>query len=89
MPLYRVTFHTEILVDARDEREAERIGDRNLESEVRNCGSEVYRIEELKSVDQLRRVERGSLPWRCEERSNSGVPYLTVDEILERNVTGG
>jgi hypothetical protein len=78
--LYRVTFLTEILIDARDECEAERIGDRNLESEVRNCGSEVYRIEELKSVDQLRRVERGSLPWRATERG--GEPELLVEEIL-------
>ena len=81
MPLYRVTFQTEILIDARDEREAERIGDRNLESEVRNCGSEVYRIEELKSVDQLHREEHGSLPWKARKKMDE--PELRVEEILE------
>ena len=80
MPLYRVTFQTDMLIEARDEREAERIGDRNLESEVRNCGSELYRIEELRSVDQLRREERGSLPWRATERRDE--PELRVEEIL-------
>jgi hypothetical protein len=80
MPLYRVTFQTDMLIEARDEREAERIGDRNLESEVRNCGSELYRIEELRSVDQLRREERGSLPWRATERRDE--PELHVEEIL-------
>jgi len=80
MPLYRVTFQTDMLIEARDELEAERIGDRNLESEVRNCGSELYRIEELRSVDQLRREERGSLPWRATERRDE--PELRVEEIL-------
>jgi len=80
MPLYRITFQTDMLIEARDEREAERIGDRNLESEVRNCGSELYRIEELRSVDQLRREERGSLPWRATERRDE--PELFVEEIL-------
>ena len=80
MPLYRITFQTDMLIEARDEREAERIGDRNLESEVRNCGSELYRIEELRSVDQLRREERGSLPWRSTERRDE--PELFVEEIL-------
>jgi hypothetical protein len=83
MPLYRVTFHTEILVEAQDEREAERIGDRNLGSEVMNGGSEVWNTEVLESVDQLRRDERGSLPWRSSERR--GEPELYVEEILERN----
>jgi hypothetical protein len=80
MKLYRVTFHTEILVEANDEREAERIGDRNLESEVRNGSSEVWSTEYLESVLQLRRNEWGSLPWRSPERSME--PELRVEEIL-------
>ena len=80
MKLYRVTFHTSILVEAPDEREAERIGDRNLECEVRNGGSEVWSTEELESEDQLHRDERGSLPWRSSDRREE--PERTVDEIL-------
>lgn len=89
MPIYRVTFQTELLVDCDDEREAERIGFKHLEEEVGNRHSEVYRVEKLENLYELKRAERGSLPWRSEDRSNSGVPYRTVDEILERNATGG
>jgi len=80
MKLYRVTFHTELLVAAHDEREAERIGYRNLECEVRNGGSEVWSTEILESRDQLRRDERGSLPWRSWDRREE--PERTVEEIL-------
>jgi len=80
MKLYRVTFHTELLVEANDEREAERIGDRNLESEVRNGSSEVWSTELLDHEKQLRRDERGSYPWRSSTRH--GEPELRVEEIL-------
>ena len=79
MPLYRVTFCTEILVDCVDEREAERIGFRNLSEEIPS--SSVYKVEEIDSVDQLHREEHGSLPWRSSERR--GEPELRVEEILE------
>jgi len=89
MPIYRVTFQTELLVDCDDVGEAERIGFKHLEEEVGNRHSEVYRVEKLENLYELKRAERGSLPWRCEDRSNSGIPYRTVDEILERNAAGG
>jgi hypothetical protein len=89
MPIYRVTFQTELLVDCENESEAERIGFKHLEDEVRNRTSEVYRVEKLDSVDQLRRAERGSLPWRRYERNSMGESFYMVDEILERNVASG
>ena len=89
MPIYRITFQTELLVDCETEGEAERIGFKHLEDEVRNGTSEVYLVEKLDSVDQLRRAERGSLPWRRYERNSMGESFYMVDEILERNVASG
>ena len=66
MKLYRVTFSTEILVECESEGDAERIGYSNLIEEVRNGAStSIYQIEKIQSVDELRRAERGSLPWRA------------------------
>ena len=79
--LYRVTFHTEILVNCVDPHEAESIGFRNLREEVRN--SSVYKVDKIDSVDQLHREERGSLPWRAMERRDE--PELRVEEILGGN----
>jgi hypothetical protein len=81
MALYRVTFHTEILVDCVDPQEAEVIGFRNLSEEIR--GSSVYKVDKIDSVDQLHREERGSLPWRSTERRDE--PELRVEEILGGN----
>jgi len=78
MPLYRVTFRTEILVDCVDEREAERIGFRNLSEEIPS--SSVYKVEEIDSVDQLHREEHGSLPWKARKKMDE--PELRVEEIL-------
>jgi len=80
MPLYRVTFQTSLLVEAHDELEATSIGFENLGDEVSNRSSELWRIESLESIDQLRREERGSLPWRSTERRDE--PELRVEEIL-------
>jgi hypothetical protein len=49
----------------------------------------IYLVEKLDSVDQLRRAERGSLPWRGNERNSIGESFYMVDEILERNVASG
>lgn len=81
MPLYRIAFITEMIIDARDPLEAESIGFRNLSEEIR--GSSVYKVEKIDSVDQLHREERGSLPWRSTERSDE--PELRVEEILGGN----
>ena len=82
MTLYRLTFQTEILVDASDEREAERIGYNNLEEEIGNGNTNVYSIKEITAEDQLLRGERGSLPWRNIQRDWAKEPELTVEEIL-------
>ena len=81
MPLYRIAFITEMIIDARDPHEAERIGFRNLSEEIR--GSSVYKVDKIDSVDQLHREERGSLPWRSTERRDE--PELRVEEILGGN----
>jgi len=53
MPIYRVTFQTEMLIDCENEGEAERIGYRNLPDEVGNGttvrGSIVKTTEPLRS----------------------------------------
>lgn len=81
MPIYRVTFTTQLLVEAGSEKDAERIGSSCLVDEVRNGGSEVYRTEEITSPLSLLTRKRGSLPWRDWKRV--GEPEITVDEILK------
>ena len=83
MALYRITFHTSIIVESRDEREAQHIGYKNLVEEVRNGGSEPYHTEPITTVDQLHRGERGSYPWRDSQRDLNGEPEKTVEEILD------
>ena len=81
MKIYRVTITTEILVHCEDEMSAERIGYKNLIEEVKNGSStSTYKIEEIKKIDELRRAERGSLPWRDSNRF--GETELRVEEIL-------
>lgn len=80
MAIYRVTFQTEMLIDCETEGEAERIGYHYLQDEVRN-GSNIYRIEKVETVNQLRRNEIGSLPWR--DSYMVGMPETRVEEILE------
>ena len=80
MKIYRVTFTTQLLVEAGSEEDAERIGSSFLSDEVRNGGSEVYRTEEITSPLGLLTRERGSLPWRDWKRV--GEPEITVDDIL-------
>lgn len=82
MPIYRVTFHTEVLVEANNEREAQRIGYHNLKEEVENGHSSLYTIDHITSVDQLRREERDCLPWRAMERNWKGEPERYIEEIL-------
>ena len=78
--LFRIEYHTSILIEAEDEREAEYIGDHHLEDEIQNGTSEIWGITTIEHPDQLRREERGSLPWRNWDRRDE--PELTVEEIL-------
>jgi len=80
MPIYRVTFQTEMLIDCENEGEAESLGYRNLPDEVGNGTSEVLRVEKIESPDQLRRGENISLPWRSGDRRDE--PELMVGDIL-------
>lgn len=82
MKLYRVTFQTEMMVECEDERDAERIGFKHLVDEVENRGSDVFSIKLLESPDEVRRWERGSLPWRSDDRR--GEPEVVVEELLRR-----
>lgn len=83
MPIYRVSFLTDLLVDCDNEKEAERIGFNHLIDEVDNRGSEVFSIKLLESPDQVRRWERGSLPWRDPQRDLRGEPEKPVEQILK------
>lgn len=84
MALYRVTFTTDLLVEADSESEAIRIGDRNLPEEVTNRRAFGANVKHITSADQLFSDERGSLPWRDSQRNLNGEPEKTVDEILGR-----
>ena len=80
MPIYRVTFTTQLLVEAGSEEDAERIGSYFLADEVRNGGSQAYATEEVRSTGDLLTRERGSLPWR--DWKMVGEPEVIVDDIL-------
>ena len=82
MKLYRVSFLTDVLVECESEKEAERIGFKHLVDEVENRGSDVHSIKLLESPEQVRRWERGSLPWRSGDRR--GEPEVVVEELLRR-----
>lgn len=86
MPIYRVTFTTEMLIDAENEGEAERIGYDHLVDEVGNGISEVLTVRSITSLDQLQKFEKGSLPWRSSARR--GEPEKTVGDILKGNGKG-
>lgn len=82
MPIYKVTFQTELLVDCENESEAERIGFKHLEEEVRNGLSDIISVQNITSSDQIRKGEKGSLPWRDAKRNRAGEPEKTIAEIL-------
>ena len=78
MPIYRVTFTTELLVESDDDLDAEKIARCNLYEEVRNGLSEVQSTELVEGHEGLRSGEVNSLPWR--DRSNAS--QATVGEVL-------
>jgi len=80
MAIYRVSILTELLVEADSETEACKIGFRNVIDEIKNGTAKLYRMELLESQEDLKGDERGSLPWRSNDRKN--LPELTVEEIL-------
>ena len=83
MAIYRISFLTELLVDCESEKEAERIGFNHLNEEVDNRGSEVFSIKLIESPEQIRRWEKGSLPWRDSQRDLRGEPEKPVEQILQ------
>ena len=88
MPIYRISFLTELLVDCETEKEAELIGFKHLIDEVNNRGSEIFAVKRLESPGQVRRWERGSLPWRDTQRDLRGEPEKTVEQILQEEQDG-
>lgn len=65
-------------MEGKNERDAERIGYNNLSEEIHH--SSVHTIEQITESGQLRKEERGCLPWRSRERSHE--PELIIEEIL-------
>ena len=88
MAIYRVSFLTELLVDCETEKEAELIGFKHIVDEVNNRGSEIFSIKHLESPGQVRRWERGSLPWRATQRDLNREPEKTVEQILQEEQDG-
>lgn len=82
MAIYRVTFTTDLLVDADTLPNAIRIGYANLEEEVKNGCSKHLQPVRITSVDQLKDGEHNSLPWRDPSRRND--PELEVGKILTK-----
>ena len=80
MTIYRVTFTTDLLVEADTLSDAIRIGHANLEEEVRNGFSKHLQTVIITSVDQLQNGEYRSLPWRDSSRRNE--PEIDVNTIL-------
>lgn len=88
MAIYRISFLTELLVECESEKEAEHIGFNHLIEEVDNRGSEVFSIKLLESPEQIRRWEKGSLPWRDSQRDLHGEPEKPVEQILQEAQNG-
>ena len=88
MAIYRVSVLTDLLVECENEKEAEMIGFKHLIDEVDNRGSEVFSIKLLESPDQVRRWERGSLPWRDTQRDLRGEREKPVEQILREAQNG-
>lgn len=78
MPIYKVTFKTELLVECDDDLDAEKIANDHLIEEVRNGLSEVQSVELIEGYEQLNSGEGNSLPWR--HRSNTS--QVTLGEVL-------
>lgn len=64
--LYRISFLTEMLVDADNAFEAERIGYNNLSEEVKRSISEVCEVSQVKAIKDLKKSEYDALPWGIE-----------------------
>jgi len=79
--LYRISFLTEMLVDADNPFEAERIAYNNLTNEVKKRISEVQEICLLSSIEQLKTNEHEIFPWMSPENNGDSV-QLTTEEIL-------
>jgi len=80
MTIYRVTFTTDLLVEADTLSDAIHIGYANLEEEVKNRRSRHLQPVIITSVDQLQDGEHRSLPWRDYARRNE--PEVDVNTIL-------
>lgn len=79
MKIYRVTIQTDILVEAENEVDAEKIALDNFREET----PEFYSAIEIDNLNKLTSDEQLSLPWRSWERR--GEDDLTIKEILENN----
>jgi hypothetical protein len=84
MAIYRVTFTTDLLVEADSLPNAIRIGYANLEEEVKNRFSKHLQPVRITSIDQLKDGEHNSLPWRDPSRRND--PELEVEILLEEMI---
>ena len=79
MPIYRVTFTTELLVECDSDLDAEKIAHDHLSEEVRNGLSEVQSVELIRGYEQLHSGEGNSLPWRRDRHSSQA----TVGDVLQ------
>jgi len=79
MGIYRVTIIKELLVEAKNHTDAEKVGFKFLNDEY---SSNLYKIEEVNSLQDLRKDEGMSIPWSLNSRFQSS--EKTLNEILSK-----
>ncbi len=84
MKIYRVTFQTELLVEAETEEHSIKLGSKFLKEEVLNGTSDLIDVELINSKKKLKLEEINSIPWRDPSIKRDKDYY--VEEILEENI---
>jgi hypothetical protein len=81
MKLYKVSFVTDLFVEALNDDDAEAIAIRHLVEEVNKNVSDVTDVEEITSHKQVVPEVLESLPWRSHFRHNE--PKETIMQLLD------
>lgn len=82
MKLYRVSFLTQLLVEAEDPNQAINIAKLHQHQEITDLDS----VEQINNVTDLFPIEKGILPWRSSDRRNEA--EKPVEEILKEKHHG-
>lgn len=86
MPLFRVAFNVQLLVEARDEREAIFEGRCSLRDADRERRSARAVVEVVKSPAQLDAIERDGFPWGRRSPKKCGELAIEAEEAPSTQV---